>query len=299
MKKLILMTSALTMIGGAAAAEISFGAETSLTYGNWDTGAADAVFGHNTTLTATFEETTASGVTYGASMELEADDGLDGVVSHGTMYVASNGLKLSFGVDAFEEIEDAAEDDAGDMKVEYTMGAVSVALVADVDLGLDGTTDWDLVLGYTAGAFTIGVETDSSELTELSVDYDGGNFGAGFSADTDDGWEVRANTSFGGVNAAISYNDAEVAELSLDGTAGDVSWAMSYNTDEETTASIGYAMGDLSLGLAYDSTNAGGTGDDAETILTVGYAISDMASAQLLANDSDEYELSLTLGFSF
>lgn len=299
MKKLILMTSALTMIGGAAAAEISFGAETSLTYGNWDTAGGDAVFGHNTTLTGTFSETTASGVSYGASMALEADDGDDGVVSHGTMFVSANGMTLTFGVDAFEEIEDAAEDEAGDIKLEYATGGVSVALVAEAGLGLVGTNDWDLHLGYAAGAFTIGLDTDSSNLTEVAVDYDGGSFTAGVTAATDDSWEVRAGTSFGAINVGVSYDSDDLASLNLDGAAGDVTWALGYNTDEEITASLGYGMGDLSIGLAYDSSNAGGAGDDAETILTVGYAISDMASAQLLANDASEYELSLTLGFAF
>jgi hypothetical protein len=307
MKKLILMTSALTLIGGAAAAEITIGAETTLSYGNWDTMNGDAEFNHETTVTFGLEETT-NGVTYGGEIEITAesieneDEDFSG--SHASLFVSGDFGKFEYGQDDFDEIEDANEDEAGDIKYSYSMGDFTVSVVADVegahtDPLLDAERDWVVNLGYTTGAVTLGLESDSEEYSEATVDYDGGSFIAGAAFDTDDAWDVYVGTSFGDINAKLTYDSEEVAGIEVDGTAGDVSWAVSYNTDEELEASFDYTSGDLSIGVAHDSTNAGGFGDDAETILTVGYAFGDMASAEVLVNDQEEYELSVTLGFEF
>ena len=309
MKKLILMTSALTMIGGAAFAEITVGGEASLSYGDWDDDMLVAAgFDYDVLATFDMEETTASGVTYGASLEVSVIDG----ESAGIMYVSGDFGKFSFGVDEFDATTtEVGEEDSGDIMYEYSMGDFSATIVAEAGLGAEATepdvdmASWDLAIGYTTGAFTIGVSTDSDEYSDLSVDYDGGSFTAGASFDTDDEWDIYVGTSFSNINAKLYYESDETVGVELDGEAGDVSWALGYEVpgaagaDDIITASVDYAAGDLSVGIAYDSDNAGGFGDDAETILTVGYAFGDMASAEILLNDQEQYELSLTLGFEF
>ena len=72
MKKLILMTSALTLIGGAAIAQdISVGGTASLTYGNWGTGDGGmAGFDFETEVVLGLEGSSGD-FTYGAELTLE------------------------------------------------------------------------------------------------------------------------------------------------------------------------------------------------------------------------------------
>jgi hypothetical protein len=301
MKKLILMTSALTMIGGAAVAEITLGAGATLSYGNW--GGVPAGFSSSVELTADLAETTASGVTYGASMTFDIDGNAEG-----TIFVSGDFGKLSYGVDAFgATVTETAGDDSGDLQYEYAMGDFSATFTAETATGAEDADNnfdldansWDLAISYVTGAITIGASTDSDAYSDMSVDYDGGSYTAGASFDSASVWDIYVGSSFGDINAKVTYDSASVAGLELDGASGDMGWALSYDSTGATTASVNYAAGDLSVGVAYDSTNAGGLGGDAETILTVGYTISDLASAEVLLNDASEYEVSLTLGFEF
>lgn len=331
MKKLILMTSALTLVGGAAVAEITVGGEATVSYGNWETGtAANATFGFDTEITLDMEETTASGLTYGASLTLENGNS----VSQGVIYVGGGFGKVSFGIDEFDELEGddlsqpldvngALEEEAyGDVKYEGTFGDVTASLVADAGLGVttDGATvaatsaDWILNLGYDGGNFNASLETDSTNFWEIGVGATVGSFDLGATFDDASAWEVTVGTSFGGVNVELSHDDAGDTGIDLDGEAGDVAWAVGYNTNGDTTGSINYTMGAVSVGLAYDNddagcVNGGGAcasttngedyGDAADVILTLGYAASDMLSFEFLANDQSEYELSMTAGFTF
>lgn len=293
MKKLILMTSALTFVAGAAAADITLSASAALTYGNWD-GAALG-FAQDTSLSATFEDSTASGVAYGASLTIENAD----TVSHGVMWVSTNGLKFSFGTDEFDALEDAAGDDSGDVQLAYSSGVMSATLTAEAGLGNVSTNDWDLSLGYVTGTWTLGLDTDASGLTEVSgsTEFSGTKVGAAY--DTDSNWDVWASRAFGGINAKVTYDSASVAGIELDGASGDMTWALGYNTDGETTAALGYGMGAISFALAYDSTNAGGTGDDAEVVATLGYAAGDNLDFTLEVNDASEYQISVEASFDF
>ncbi len=320
MKKLILLTSALTLIGGAAVAEITFGGEASVSYGNWETAPGTAAaFDFDAELTGTMEEMTSGGLTYGAEFTLDLDAG---TVENGVIYVSGGFGKVSFGIDEFGELNsdvgtfDAVtgvedDEDYGDVKYEGEFGGVSVTLVADAQMGLtpgDATIpaadpDWDLALAYAGAGFTLGLDTDSTSDYDLSASVDVGNFTIGASVDEASVVDVYASTSFGAINAKLIVEDVSgtpVYGIELDGDSGDISWAVATNTDEETTASVGYAMGDLSIGLAYDNDVAptADRGDEADLILTIGYGM-DMLDFELKFNDVEEYEISMTAGFEF
>ena len=332
MKKLILMTSALTMMGGAAFAGIEVTGEASVTYGNWETGTPSTTsFGFDTSLTFALEET-AGDVTYGAEVSIDADAG---TLSDGVIWVSGGFGKVSFGIDEFGELTADVSplstdgvngvtetSEYGDVKYEGSFGAVSATLVADAGLGTTPGTGiaateatWWLGLDYDGGSWTLGLETDSNNSTEVSVSADVGSFKVGGTVDNGSptGWDVWASGSFGDVNAKVTYDDAGVTGLELDGSAGDVAWAVSGDSAGATTASIDYSMGDLSIGVAYDNDDAGCVsgggacaattngedyGDEADLQLTVGYSM-DMLDFELKANDQSEYEISMTAGFTF
>ncbi|MEE9427033.1 MAG: porin [Paracoccaceae bacterium] len=322
MKKLILLTSALTLIGGAAVAEITVSGEASVSYGNWETAAGTAaVFDLDSELTFGLEETTSGGLTYGAEITIDGDAG---TVGNGVFWVSGGFGKVSFGIDEFDELnaDEVAvnldingvqkDHDYGDVKYEGDFGSVSVTLVADARLGDTPSVpttvaatdpDWDLGLAYAGGGYTLGLDTDSNNDWKVSASVDVGNFTIAASFEHDNDWDLSAKAAFGGINVKLSADESAEYGIALDGTSGDVAWAVATNTSSETSASIDYTMGDLSVGLAYDNDDAGfagvaDRGDEADLILTLGYSM-DALDFELKFNDVNEYELSVTAGFTF
>jgi hypothetical protein len=332
MKKLILMTSALTFVGSAAMAEITLSGEASVAYGNWETGAGPAAFKYETSATIAMEQS-AGDLTYGAEITLENGSAITtGTVTDGVIWISSNFGKFSFGVDEFDELNGtlvapgpgagtdingvANEGDYGDVKYEGEFGAVSVTVVADAGLGVGpgtatatvdgvaaGSATWYASIGYDAGDWNFGIETDSTGYSKVNAAFDAGNFNVRGEADTNNAWEIGVGTSFNGVNAEVAYDDTGKTSVSLDGKAGDVSWKVAGDSNGGVSASVNYSMDALSIGVAYDNDDAGtpGTdyGDEADLILTVGYAASDNLSFEVKANDVSEYEVSMTAGFTF
>jgi len=324
MKKLILMTSALTFVGSAAMAEITLSGKATVAYGNWGTAAGTpAAFSFNTGATITMEQT-AGDLTYGAKVSIDADAG---TVSDGVIWISSNVGKFSFGIDAFDELEAVKPSTApdingvtdkskyGDVKYEGEFGAVSVTVVADAGMGDTpgavapndipaGSATWVAMIDYDAGDWSFGIKTDSTGYSKVNAAFDAGNFNVRGNADTNNAWEIGVGTSFSGVNAEVAYDSTGKTSVSLDGKAGDVSWKVAGDSNGGVSASIDYTMDALSIGVAYDNDDAGTAGlkdrgDAADLILTVGYAASDNLSFEVKANDVNEYEVSMTAGFTF
>ncbi len=298
MKKLILMTSALTLVGGTAFAashaggEIDISAEVSVTYGDWDARAGGEGFDFSTSLTAALEGTS-GGVTYGGSITVENADTVADAVTLDIIYFSGGFGKFSFAQDEWDVITD----EVGDVQYEGTFGDISTTLTADAD-----SDEWLAEFGYAGAGFNLGLTTDSDSLTELSADVEVGNFTIGASADTDEAWGLWVATDLGGINTKVTYDvDAagmDVTGLEIGGSTGDVTWELTANTDDETTADISVAFGDASVTIAHDSTNAGGTGDDAENVLMFEYGMNNL-TFHVNVNDADEYEVGATAGFNF
>ncbi|MEE9387124.1 MAG: porin [Paracoccaceae bacterium] len=310
MKKLILLTSALTMIGGAAVAEITVSGEATVSYGNWKTAPSTAAtFSFGSSLTIAMEETTSNGLTYGAKITVDGDAG---TIGNGVVYVSGGFGKVEFGVDEFDELSTAGAADAitgvigntnyGDVKYTGEFGGVAVTLVADAGVGVVAgvNASWDLGLAYTGAGFTLGLDTDSANAYKVSASVDVGNFTIGGAVKPANAWDLFVSTSFGAVNAKFTTNSGSTHGIALDGTSGDITWAVATNTANATSASVDYAMGDLSVGVAYDNDAAplADRGDEADLQLTVGYSV-DMLDFGLKFNDVNEYEISMTAGFEF
>ena len=283
MKKLILMTSALTLIGGAAIAQdISVGGTASLTYGNWGTGdGGTAGFDFGTEVVLGLEGSSGD-FTYGAELTLEND----ARVSQGVIWIATGFSKFSFGEDAFDELSadvdvDVEVDingvfadingvevegkDYGDFKYEGTFGDIDVTLVADTENGAtpgDGaipgdSADWWAMLGYSGDGFSLGLETDSTDSYEVSFSFDTGDFTIGGSVDDSDFWEAYVSTTMGIADVTLTTDRAELHSIAVSGAMGDVSWSAEADTGEARAASINWSMGAVSVGLAWDNDDAG------------------------------------------
>ncbi len=323
MKKLILTTSALTLMGTAAMADITLGGEAKVKYSNWGTAAGTAAsFSFDTKLTATLEQT-AGDLTYGAKVSIDADAG---TVSDGVIYVSGGFGKVSFGIDEFSELNAADvpastdingvadKSNYGDVKYEGTFGAVSATLVADAGLGTTPGTGvaateatWDLGLKYKGGNFNASLDTDSTNAWKLGADATFGNYTVGASVDDANTVDVFVKTSFSGINAKLSANDvtgSAVYGIALDGKSGMIGWELSADSANAVAAKVTYDADPWSVSLAYDNDDAGTTGvadrgDAADVILTVGYKVNDNLKFEMKANDVSEYEISMTAGFTF
>ena len=312
MKKLILMTSALTFMGGAAYAGMDVTGKASVAYGNWGTGAAAAAFSFNTGIDIKLEESSGD-LTYGAKVSIDADAG---TVSDGVIWVSGGFGKASFGIDAFDQISEdvdnatdingaTANEDLGDVKYEGTFGAVKATLVADAGLGNTPTTapKWWLGVDYDGGTWGAGVETDSLGASKVKANAEIASMKVAVSADSAGAWDLSVSRDFGAVNAKVTYDSAGKTGLALKGSAGNVSWKVAGDSAGGASASADYAMGDLSIGIAYDNADAGTAGvkdfgDAADLQLTVGYKM-DMLDFGFKVNDQSEYELKMTAGFTF
>ena len=318
MKKLILTTSALTLMGTAAMADITLGGEASVKYSNWGTAAGTAAsFSFDTKLTATLEQT-AGDLTYGAKVTVDADAG---TVSDGVIYVSGGFGKVSFGIDEFDETSEdidgaldingaTAKEKLGDVKYEGTFGAVSATLVADAGLGNMPTPTgpaWDLGLKYKGGSFNASLDTDSTNAWKLAADTTFGNYTVGASVNDSNAIGLWVKTSFGGVNAKLTADDvtgSAVYGLALDGKAGMLGWELSGDSSNAVAAKVSYDADPWSVSLAYDNDDAGTVGvkdrgDAADIILTVGYKVNDNLKFEMKANDVSEYEIKMTAGFTF
>lgn len=290
MKKLILMTSALTLVGGTAFAaghsggDITITAEGGVAFGNWDGAAAGISYTGELGVAA---EGTSGGLTYGFDGTIDL---IGGANSGGVFYVSGGFGKFSFGDNEFDVITD----DVGDIQYEGTFGDITATLTAEVG----GTDEWLAEFDYAGAGFNLGLSTDSAGTSEVSADVEVGNFTVGVTADNNSAWDVFVSTDLGGITTKVTHDSAGVTGLELDGTAGDVTWGVSIDSNNATTADLEVALGDATVTLAHDSGNAGGTGDDAENVLMFEYGM-DNITFHVNLNDANEYEVGATATFDF
>jgi hypothetical protein len=324
MKKLILTTSALTLVAGAAVADIDLSAEATVSYGNWDTMNGAAAYAFGTTLNADLEETTSTGITVTGSMEIDVDL-ITGAVSTsaGEISIATPSIgTFTFGPDHSTALEDANEDEAADVTWDYANGALTLGMAADTTGAAEVNGEaWMISVGYDAGAADLGLDYYESGAWDGSVGFGAGSMDVTLGFDSTNAWDIAVGTEFSGIGVTVTYDSADVAGVELDGDTGGVSWELAANTNDEWSvdlsgstgsidwslgtdetgdmaASVASTMGATSFELAYDSANAGGYGDDAEIVLTIEHTV-DMLTLGAMVNDQSEYEVSATAGFSF
>lgn len=302
MKKLILMTSALTLVGGTAFAaahgggDISFTASAGVTAGNWDGASDNLTF--DAGLTAALE-TGAAGLTVGAEVSVDGEVVMDSTgnttdnsVGFDMLYVSGDFGKITFMPDEW----DVVSDEVGDIQYTGSFGDVSVEAIHDFQ-----GDEWLASLNYAGDGFNVGVETRSDELTTLSADVDLGGYTVGGSIDTDEAWDIFASTDFNGISVTGTYDSDEVFTLDLAGSAGSVDWAASADTNGIGSASLSTSFGDTSVSLSYDHEGGNDTGDDARTIARVEHAIGNVTlHAQVNDAGADgEYEVGASASFDF
>lgn len=299
MKKLLLASTALALMGGAAyAQDINISAEASASYGNWeDYGDGDnpnAQLELGTTVTIGLEGAS-GGLTYGGELTVEDLDS----VELGPIFVAGGFGKLEFNEDEW----DTVDDEQGDVRYSYMMSGFDIAVIMNAQGFGDGAGGQGRVsLGYGGTGFNLGLDYDTDDTWTVSGDVTVGSFVIGAELNDDDTWKLSASTTAGGVDVTVTYDDADVIGLELAGSTGGVDWELNGDSNGTGDGSVSTTFGATTVKLTYDheggTTARGDTGDDARTVLSIEQAIGNVTLGAKV-NDADEYEGSITAAFTF
>ncbi len=168
MKKLILMTSALTLVGGVAFAgshsgDFTVTGEAFATQGNWDD-SVDLRFGFEVVFAA---ERTAGGLTTNAELTVDGDGNSKGIIS-----IAGGFGKFAFATDEWDTLFDSDED--GDIQYTHSFGGAEVSATVD-----SADQSYLLTLGVMLGGADVDLEYDSTGAAKIAVGVaPGGSLGA-------------------------------------------------------------------------------------------------------------------------
>jgi hypothetical protein len=300
MKKLILMTSALTLVGGTAFAgahgggEVSISAEASVAFGNWDDAAgpnATAAMSYGTSVTATLEGS-AGDVSYGGSLTIEDADN----VELGEIWISTSVGKFMFDQDTYNA--DIAESEGGDIAYNGSFGDITLDVVVDAD-----TQAWLVGASTALSGINAGVKFDSTNAWEVSADTTVGAVTVGATFDDTNAWEVTASTSVSGLDISASFDDTSAWDVTVGGTAGAVAWEATVDSNSEYAASATATFGDTAVEVAYDSDanydDAGSyDSDDAVFQASVTHTVGGLV-LHAMVNDNQDYEVGATASFSF
>lgn len=313
MKKVLLTTTALMMLGGVATAgSSSMSGSIALTYGAWGTGTEP---GGNDGWTSEADLDVAATSDSGSismSGTLEIDEG---ATAAGPVTISSGGFSLVYDANDIGALAlaptsgagvqlDGEDDNYGDFSLSYTAGALSATYVGD-----QATDDSSLAVSYAAGALTLSMtmldETDGAngttgvEKTTMGATYTTGPYTIAVSADdqTAQEWDASVAMASGDTTVTIAADEAEVMSVALAYAAGDITASASqeFNEGQDTTFGLGYTAGAVTFGAAYDSGNTG-FGSQAEMTVSATYTDGDVVVAAQ-ANSQDESEV--TISFSF
>jgi hypothetical protein len=313
MKKVLLTTTALMMLGGVATAgSSSMSGSIALTYGAWGTGTvAGGTDGWTSEADLDVAATSDSG-SISMSGTLEIDEG---ATAAGPVTISSGGFSMVYDANDIGALAlaptsgagvqlDGEDDNYGDFSLSYTAGALSATYVGD-----QATDDSSLAVSYAAGALTLSMtmldETDGAngttgvEKTTMGATYTTGPYTIAVSADdqTAQEWDASVAMASGDTTVTIAADEAEVMSVALAYAAGDITASASqeFNEGDATTFGLGYTAGAVTFGAAYDSGNTG-FGSEAEMTVSATYTDGDVVVAAQ-ANSQDESEV--TISFSF
>lgn len=220
MKKVLLATSALALVAGAAAAEVSVS-------GTARMGVLDPGTGANTTyrtrINFSLSGETDGGLTFGAFSRVQINSGTTGVFSGSRVYIGNGTFTLTIG--------------NADGAINTATGVWSVPSV-----GLTGLTYGNMVTGFNQTTFSSG----GGGANVVRLDMSMGNIKASVSGGNGNDTEIAVGFDLGGANIGVGYDSGAGATGGTTLTAGfDLSGA-------KITAAVGnYSTTNWAIGVDY------------------------------------------------
>jgi outer membrane protein OmpU len=266
MKKVLLATSALAMMAGAASAEIALSgsARMGLVYdGSLDAGGGETYFSSRVRIVFTASGETDTGLSFGASMRADQQGGNnndDPADKDGD----SNGDSTVFISGAFGKLTMGDVGGAADALVGQVSGVGYGPNDALQEIDFIGTTKTAVYYEYSTGSLTFGLgagqlydvdlDADTEDQLNIGVKYatDAFSVALGYeTSDSEDALHLGASATFGAatLKARVTDRDSEA----------DIQWATSidYAIDATTITAFYTDFGDndtqhIGLGASYD-----------------------------------------------
>lgn len=246
MKKILLATSSLVMVAGAAAAEVTVGgsARMGLVY-NDIAGVTDTFFSSRVRIVFTASGETDTGLSFGASTRADQESGNDAANGSGG---DTNGDSTVFISGGFGKLTMGDVGGAADALVGQVSG-VGYGPIDDLqEIGFINTTKTAVYYEYSAGALTFGLgagQLETGEELNIGVKYatDAYSVSLAYETDSDDDIDMISlggSATFGAATVKARVSDVDVA-------GADTMWALSMD----------YAVGATTLTAFY--TNFGNT----------------------------------------
>lgn len=275
MKKLLLATSALTLMAGAASAEIALSgsARMGLTYDGTDT-----LFSSRVRIVFTASGETDTGLSFGASVR--NDQSGQGGTANGdsTVFISGAFGKLTMG--------DAGN--APDALVGQVSGVGYGPNDAEQEIDFLTTTKTGVLYEYSTGAFTFALGSAQlnaaagGDTTSIAVKYAGSSFSIALGYEdnaTADQISAKGTATFGGATVALKLVDRSTAAdmaaaLSVDYTTGATTLTAFATNNDDFDGLDAYG-----LGAAYDlgggaAVKAGVIDNGVDTIGDIGLTFS-------------------------
>jgi len=235
MKKVLLASTALVAMSGAASAEMSVSGFAEM--GIFDDGVTSAQFHTDVDVTFTGSGTTDNGLTFGMSIDLDESDSTTTTTAGSPAFGASGqGGESIFISGSFGTLTMGDTDGAFDAAMKEAIIGGSIADNHEHEgyngnAGLDGSNDGQI----------------------LRWDYSFGDFGVHASAELDDAGTAAGDVlglgftgSFGDVGFGLGYQDSDTDDIfgvSVDASFGDIMVIANYSDRDSTGDHVGLAVG--------------------------------------------------------
>jgi len=265
MKKILLATSALVMVAGAASAEVavSGSARMGLVYNG---ALEETFFSSRVRIVFTASGETDTGLSFGASMRADQTGG-NASDAGGDEDGDSNGDSTVFISGAFGKLTMGDTDGAADTLVGQVSGVGYGPNDSLQEIGFLGSTDTSVYYEYSAGAVTFGLGAgqlydtdpgplgaDTEDALNIGVKYSTDAFSVALAyetTDVEDALHLGASATFGAATLKARVTDRD--------TEADIQWATSIDYAMGATTITGFYtdFGDndtqhIGLGAAYD-----------------------------------------------
>jgi outer membrane protein OmpU len=259
MRKVLLATTALVAMTGAAAAEVTVNGfyEFMYTSTNDDQTSTYDTMTDDSEIHVSYNDTSDNGLGYGMKVELKTvGDGSSANNDESSMYVSGD-----FGTITLGNNDGAAEDHAFFMGNTHSYGAYSGHQVTVDSAGTDLKVHNHA--HYGAGTDAIKIKYSSPSMSGFNFSYSiAGQSSASDSEDTEVG--IGYSTDIGGVGISINAGAYDSGE--------------STDTDETTFQNIVISNGDVAIGAAMSNSSTGTTDDIDTSVLVVTYALNDQTT---------------------
>ena len=207
--------------------------------------------------------------------------------SFGSIYVSGDFGKLTFDRNGLDNVHN---DDFGahDVQYDYSVGALSVALTADIDNN-NATyakgEKWSAKVGYTMDAITLTAATDDSSESDITVAYAVNDMiTASVNYDTD-GHAITGGTEAETI-VKVAYANAGVS----------AHVAMADDKDDSWEVGFGYTAGAMTFGVVA-AERASATDSSTEMDVTASYDLGGGMSIKGATNESGAWFVGTALAF--